>query len=316
MSARIGVVGCKSTTFEVLEHLQARGRRVDLLVTLAPEDGRRHAVAGYCDLSGYAKEHGIPLHVARTYSLTDGADREGISTSGLACVFVIGWQRLIPDWFLHCLPGGAFGMHGSAEPLPRGRGRSPLNWALAEGRQSFFTHLFRYDSGVDSGAVVARQRFDVTPWDDCETLHFKNRVSMTRLLDLHIDDITAGTVPLIAQSAEVEPTYLPKRTDADGRIIWRDMIMTRLHNHIRCQTRPFPGAFSHLNGASERFHFWRGHPFDSHLTDIGAPPGTVVERFHDGSFLVATWDGSVLIREVDPGSPRVEIGDRFWDDPA
>jgi methionyl-tRNA formyltransferase len=141
-------------------------------------------------------------------------------------------------------------------------------------------------------------------------------MSMTRLLDEHLGRILDGTVPLVAQDPEIEPTYLPKRTDEDGRIRWDDMIMSRLHDHIRCQTHPFPGAFSHLNGDAERFHFWRGQPFDTHLTDLGTRPGTVVECFYDGSFLVSTWDGSVLVREVDPGSRPVAVGDRFRDFPA
>lgn len=305
------MAGCKSTTLETLEHIRARGWPVDLLITLLPEQGEHHRVAGYHDLTPYAKEHGTEVYTPRTYSLRDPADRERLAGAGLDCLLVIGWQRLIPEWFLDRLPRGAFGMHGSAEPLPRGRGRSPLNWALAEGRTSFLTHLFRYDDGADSGAVVGRQRFDITPWDDCETLHFKNRMSMTRLLDRHLGSILDGTVAPVPQDPGIEPTYLPKRTDEDGRIRWTDMTMSRLHDHIRCQTHPFPGAFSHLNGDSERFHFWRGQPFDTHLTDLDTRPGTVVERFYDGSFLVSTWDGSVLVREVDHGSPPVAVGDRF-----
>jgi methionyl-tRNA formyltransferase len=313
---RLGVAGCKTTTLETLDHLRTHGWHVDLLISLRPDQGSQHRVAGYQDLRPYAKEHGIELYTPYTYSLRDPGDQESLAGADLACLLVIGWQRLIPDWFLARLPRGAFGMHGSAEPLPRGRGRSPMNWAIDEGRTSFLTHLFRYDAGVDSGAVAGRQRFDITPWDDCETLHFKNRMSMTRLLDEHLGSILDGTVTLVPQDPGIEPTYLPKRTDEDGRIRWGDMITSRLHDHIRCQTHPFPGAFSHLNGDTDRFHFWRAQPFDTHLTDLGTRPGTVVERFYDGSFLVTTWDGSVLVREVDPGAPAVAVGNRFWDFPA
>ena len=40
----------------------------------------------------------------------------------------------------------------------------PLAGALAWGKTSFQTHLFRYDSAVDSGAIVGAQRFDITVW--------------------------------------------------------------------------------------------------------------------------------------------------------
>jgi len=315
--ARLGVAGAKTTTLETLESLLADGRRIDLLITLTPEQAERARVAGYTDLRPFAAAHGIEVHHPASYALSTDEDRAALPGFRLDCLLVIGWQRLVPEWFLETLTCGAYGMHGSAEPLPRGRGRSPMNWALAQGRRSFLTHLFRYDAGVDSGAVVARQRFDITPWDDCETLHFKNRMAMTRLLSAHLDAILDGSVATVPQPTDVEPTYLPKRTPEHGRILWTEHSMHTLHDHIRAQTRPFPGAFSHLEGDSEPFHFWVGHPFDTHLTDLDAHPGTVVERFHDDSFLVTTWDGSVLVRDAGCRSGRrPRIGERFTDHPA
>lgn len=314
---RLAVAGSKTTTLETLRSLDEAGRRIDLLITLTPEQAERAQVAGYADLRPVASELGIEVLHPATYSLEADEDRERLGDRRIDCLLVIGWQRLIPAWFLETLSCGAYGMHGSAEPLPRGRGRSPMNWALAEGRDSFLTHLFRYDAGVDSGAVVARQRFDITVWDDCETLHFKNRLAMNRLLDEHLDDILAGTVELRPQPEDVEPTYLAKRTPEHGRILWAEHSMRTLHDHIRAQTRPFPGAFSHLEGDDEPFHLWVGHPFDTHLTDLDALPGTVVEVFHDGSFLVTTWDGSVLVRDAGCASGRVpRRGDRFTDTPT
>jgi methionyl-tRNA formyltransferase len=314
---RLGVAGAKTTTLETLEALARSGRTVHQLITLTPEQAERAEVAGFTDLRPYAAEHGIAVHHPATYALTADEDREAVGALGIDCLLVIGWQRLIPEWFLDALACGAYGMHGSAEPLPRGRGRSPMNWALAEGRESFLTHLFRYDAGVDSGAVVARRRFDINAWDDAETLHFKNRMAMTRLLDDHLDAILAGTATTVPQPTDVEPTYLPKRTAEDGRIRWADHSMRSLHDHIRCQTRPFPGAFSHLAGEPEPFHLWVGRPFDTHLTDLDEAPGTVVERFHDGSFLVTTWDGSVLVRDwTSPTGAPPQVGQRFHDHPA
>jgi hypothetical protein len=93
--------------------------------------------------------------------------------------------------------------------------------------------------------------------------------------------------------------------------------MLALHNHIRSQTRPFPGAFSHLDGDPERFFLWRAQPFDSHLVYPDARPGTVVETFHDGSFLVAVWDGTLRVDDYTVGGRRTAppVGARFVDAP-
>lgn len=310
--ARIAFAGSKTTTFECLQGFLRDGFKADLLVTLTPEQGERHEVAGYMDLRAYAERCGIPIYHPQTYSLKSEADAEKLKGEKIDCLIVIGWQRLIPEWWLDSLIFGAFGMHGSPEPLPRGRGRSPLNWALLKGKTSFLTHLFRYDAGVDSGAIVGVQKFDINLWDDCETLHFKNRIAMNRLLRQHLPSIIAGTAVYTPQPADVEPTYLPRRTAADGLIHWDEMDMMGLYNHIRCQTRPFPGAFSRFEGEEAKFYFWRGAVFDSHISYPEARPGTVVEVFYDGSFLVAVWDGTVRIYDYTSSQGRApEVGSRF-----
>lgn len=315
--SKIAVAGSKTTTFECIRALIADGFEIDLLVTLTPEQAQKSSVAGYMDLRPFAEEHGIRVYHPEKYSLKAEADEQVLTGERIDVLLVIGWQRLIPAWWLEALTRGAFGMHGSPEPLPRGRGRSPLNWSLLEDRTSFMTHLFRYDAGVDSGAVVGMQKFEITEWDDPDTLHMKNRMAMNRLLKRYLPDIVAGTARYQPQSDDIEPTYYLKRTAEDGRIVWDDMSMRRLFSHVRCQTHPFPGAFSHLDGSSERFKIWRAHPFDGHLIFYGELPGTVVEVFYDGSFLVAVWDGSVRVAEyTSPSGRPPTVGQRFLNEPA
>lgn len=285
--ALIAFVGSKTTTFECVRTFLENGHTIDLLVTLTPEMGAKHNVAGYMDLRPLAQEHKIPIYHPKSYSLKSIEDREALSDARIDCALVIGWQRLIPEWWLNCLKIGAFGMHGSPEPLPRGRGRSPMNWALLDGKKSFITHLFKYDAGIDSGSIVGIQKFDITKWDDCNTLHLKNRLAMNRLIEQHIDSILNNTVVYKVQPTNIEPTYYPKRTPEDGRVVWEKMDMDMLYNHIRAQTRPFPGAFSYIKKSKECrvVRFWHGHPFDTHLTYYGVPPGKVVEFFcYDQSF--------------------------------
>ncbi len=314
---RIAFAGSKTTTLECMSELLADGFSLDLLVTLTPEQGKRFQVAGYMDLTPFARENSIPVYHPESYSLKKSQDEQHLIAEKIDCLLVIGWQRLIPPWWLKNLAAGAFGMHGSPEPLPRGRGRSPLNWSLLEGKTSFLTHLFRYDEGVDSGQVLAVEKFDINAWDDCESLHFKNRIAMNRLLRQHLPQILEGTATYQAQPTDIEPTYFPKRTAEDGRIEWMNMSMTTLHNHVRCQTKPFPGAFSYLANSTVPFYFWKAVPFDSRMTYDGVLPGTVVERFYDDSFVVAVWDGSV--RVVDYTAPRGTVpqkGQRFHDVPV
>jgi len=309
---KIAFAGSKTTTFECMDQFLKDGFNIDLLITLLPEQGDTFQVAGYKDLSSFAAEHGVSVYHPASYSLNHEADKDVLSKANIDLLLVIGWQRLIPEWLLTRLRIGAFGMHGSPEPLPRGRGRSPLNWSLLKGKTSFLTHFFKYDPGVDSGAIVGAQKFDITLWDDPDTLHMKNRMAMNRLLGRYLREILNGTAKYQPQPSDIKPTFFPKRTSEDGRIVWEDMDMISLYNHIRCETRPFPGAFAYLESSEERFYFWKGHPFDSHLVFSDARPGDVVEKFYDESFLVAVWDGTVRIFDyTSPDAKVPQVGEKF-----
>ncbi len=313
---KLAFAGTKTTTYECMQGVLQDGYTIDLLVTLTPEQGSKSHVAGYMDLTVFAAKHKIAMYHPKIYALKSAEDQQALLAQKIDCLLVIGWQRLIPAWWLDALSIGAFGMHGSPEPLPRGRGRSPMNWALLQGKTSFLTHLFRYDVGVDSGMIVGMQKFDINLWDDCNTLHMKNRIAMNRLLQVHLPHLLAGTAAYTPQPTDIAPTYYPKRTAEDGCIVWDNMDMETLYNHVRCQTHPFPGAFSYLDGAAQRFYFWKIHPFDSHLIFHNARPGVVVEVFHDDSFLVAVWDGSVRVEEyTSPSGNPPQVGQRFLNAP-
>lgn len=312
---KVAFAANKSSSQEVMDQFLRDGFAIDLIITLTPAQAERFHVSGYKDLRPFAAAHGIEIYHPTNYNLKSANDRERLGAEGIDALFVDGWQRLIPPWFLEALPLGAFGMHGSAEPLPRGRGRSPINWSLLEGRRSFLAHLFRYDEGVDSGEIVAVQRFDLTVWDDCDSATKKERVALSKLLREYAPAILRGE-RFTPQPTDIAPTYYGKRSPEDGRVRWADLDMARLFNHIRCQTRPFPGAFSHRNGAAAKTWLWKGVPFDTHLTFLGARPGDVVEVFEDGSFLVAVWDGTVYVTdwEAEDGTAP-QRGDRLWDFP-
>lgn len=290
----LAFAGCKSTTMECMQALIDDGYQISYLITLTPEQSEKYMVSGYLDMRESAEKHGITLYYPAEYGLKGEADQAAISKLGIDVLLVVGWQRLIPKWFLDSLSIGAFGMHGSAEPLPKGRGRSPINWSLIEGRKRFLAHLIKYNEGVDDGMIVGVQEFDINPFDTSETLHFKSRIAMNRLLRKHLPALISGTAALMAQPGDVEPTYYPKRTPDDGIIHWGSST-EEIYNLIRAVTRPFPGAFTFLG--ESKCHIWCAQPFDTKLLYPDSENGQVTEVFYNGHFVVKTGDGSLLVTE-------------------
>lgn len=292
----VAIFGCKSTTGFMVEALLANDIGVSQLISIDPEQAEQNQVADYCDLRDLADRLGIPIYHARKYSLNSTEDFQVIAGFGLDIAFVIGWQRLLPSAVLQSLRIGAFGMHGSSQNLPIGRGRSPMNWSLIEGRGHFFTNLFRYDEHVDAGDVVDTLVFSIRPTDTAETMHFKNTLAMKRLIERNRERLLSGNMTLRPQ-LDLEPTYYPKRNPEDSLIDWRCDI-AQLDRFVRAVAPPFNGAFSYLG--DDKVIISRAAIFETELVDFGyqeAPSGMVVEVFPNGKFLVRCIGGLLLVHE-------------------
>jgi methionyl-tRNA formyltransferase len=294
---RVGVVGSKHTTGDLILGLERESYTFDYAITLPPEKAAEQNVAGFQDLRPLLEERNIPYYQPRKYSLNSEKDKASLLDLKLDLLFVAGWQRLIPNWWLESLSIGAFGMHGSSRPLPHGRGRSPMNWSIIQGKDIFYTHLFKYEPGVDDGPVVGVQTFDINPYDTCLTLHHKNMIAMRQLCVKHLPSLLEGTAKFQTQPKE-GATYYPKREAEDGLIFWEAMKTEEVSNLIRAVTHPFPGAFAFLdNQLSQKVFLWRAIPFDTRLQWPGAEPGHIAEVFSDGSFVVKTQDSTLLVQE-------------------
>lgn len=288
----IAVFGCKATTLFLLENLQLP-HPVRHLITIRPEQGEKHQVADYYDLKDYALAKGIEVFQPKTYSLKNAADQTHINSLELDIAFVVGWQRLIPGAILAGMRIGAFGMHGSSMNLPLGRGRSPMNWSIIEGRQAFYTNLFRYDPGVDSGDVVDTFKFQITARDTAETMHFKNTSAMKYLIERNVDRLVRNDFEVYPQDSSIEPTYYPKRTPTDSLLDWTADVYS-IDRFIRAVTAPFNGAYTFVE--HQRLIIWEAQVFD--LNDFGydrLEPGTIAAVFGNGKFLVKCFGGLLLV---------------------
>lgn len=275
----IGFIGSKETTYQCLKSF---GSPIDYLITLDPQQDEKFQVAGYRDLRSFAEERGIKIYHPQKYSLKE--DVEQIKEMNLDLLITVGWQRLIPQEVLDVLKIGACGMHGSPWGLPRGRGRSPINWALIGGHKKFITSLILYRAGIDDGDIIGSKTLEITRDDDCQTLHHKNMKAMNELLKEHLSSLLSGKIELKKQEGQI--SYYPERRPEDGAIDWK-MTAEEIYNFVRAQTHPFSGAFSFLN--NQKITIWKAE-----VSPVLLERGVI-----KGSF-VGTGQGSLLITDCQP----------------
>lgn len=292
---KIAFFGCKHTTQESMQYFLDNIGKIDFLITISEKLSSNAKVAGFSNLIEFAKKNKIEVYVAKSYSLLKDQDLIWFQENKIDVCFVMGWQRLIPDRILSLINIGVFGMHGSADNLPRGRGRSPMNWALIMGRKYFYTNLFKYDKSIDSGGILDEIKFEIHQDDTIETMHYKNTISMCELIYTHIDSILENSF-LLNKQEEEKATYFPKREPQDGFIDW-SLKSKHIYNFVRALTKPFPGAFTYLN--NDRLDIWEVRWFALGEKYRKFKPGEIVQVFSNGKFCVKTGDNVILINQYD-----------------
>lgn len=294
---RIAVAGNQWITRFLIEKLIEKQIKLSLLITTSPKQSE--LISGYENLVSFAIEHDIQLYHPEKYSLKTELDEQNLANK-VDILFVFGWQRLIPEWFIKSTKLGVYGVHGGPKPPPRCRGRAVLNWSLILDCKKFYLYLFKITSGVDDGEILQMEEFDILPTDDIVILYHKNCVLTSRMIIANLPKIIDGSASLKKQPSG-GPSYMPKREPENSGIYW-DQTAERITNLIRAVAPPYPAAFTYLG--DKRIDIKRAHIFDTKIL-FSESPGTVVEVFPNKDFIVTTKDFPLYVREY--SSEREDI---------
>lgn len=288
---QVALCACHEVGYEIARRVLAQGLKIDHLITLSPELAQKNKVSGFFDLKPLATEYDIPVYEVQDYSLNHPDDQSFFEEHQFDLLLQGGWQRLFPESVLKTLRVGAVGIHGSSEMLPKGRGRSPINWCLIEGKNKFIIQYFLITPGVDDGPLFHHFEFDLTPQDDVRTVYYKYALVTAQSYLEWTPKLLKGDVRFTPQQGEA--SYFAKRTPEDGLIDWTKPAK-EICDFVRAQTKPYPGAFAKMAG--DKITIWQAQHFDSKIKS-SHKPGVVVEVFQTGDFLVQTGQDLLLVRD-------------------
>ena len=290
MNKKVCMVGCVEAGYKIIETLLENKIKFDYFVSVHPKDKDKYAISGYKDFTDLAQKYNIPLYYVEKYNMKNEKDINFFKKHKFDLIILGGWQRLIPKEILDTLSIGLIGVHGSSNFLPRGRGRSPLNWSLIENKKRFITHLFIATPNADDGDIIDYEHFDINEFDTIKTLYYKISIVTTRMLLRNIPKLLKGEINRKPQTGN--PTYYPKRTPEDGLIKWKEYDVDYIYNLIRAVTKPYPGAFTFYKG--KKIFIWKAQIFDRVIKYEYAEYGQIVEVF-DNDFIVNCLDGLLLV---------------------
>lgn len=291
---RLAWIGFHAEGLPALDALLAAGAPIAGVLTLAPELAAKRSGGG--DYAPLCARHNAPLHFIND---VNGPDAQRLLRELQPdVVFVIGWHQIVRPESLRLAKVGMIGAHASL--LPHNRGSAPINWAIINGEPQTGNTLFWLTESVDAGHVIDQVAFPITPYDTCATLYQHVASTNREMLLRVLPRLVAGERPGSPQPTPDEPV-LKRRRPADGLIDWA-WESRHVYDFVRALTRPYPGAFTSLEGRILKV--WDAALLPEAVHSNGAAPGEVVGAMVSPSAeacgqIVATGHGNLIVLEAE-----------------
>ena len=306
---RLGWIGCHQEGIPALQGLLEAGAPIQSVISLKPELAATRS--GAADYASLCRRFHVPL--SQVANINDAAARDLLRTLALDIVFVIGWSQILARETLQLARIGMVGAHASL--LPRNRGSAPINWALIRGECIGGNSLIWLAESVDAGDLIDQSEFPITPYDTCASLYERvaasNREMILRLLPKLLQGERPGTPQRRGNGA-----VLPRRRPADGVIAW-DQDARAVYNFVRALTKPYPGAFSWLDG--RRWFVWQAALVPGHDAAVASPGeilGPMLSPVEQAcGQVVACSPGAVVLLQLEADDGEVLEGRRLADQP-
>jgi len=269
-----------------LEELADLGGEIQAVYTRP----KQSELADQTDLDEFTDINNIPLH--RVQSINESEVKTQLRGYDPDLLFVVGWSRLVEQDVIDIPSTAALGMHPA--PLPRGRGRAPLAWSVIKGLDETALSFFHLVEEADAGDLVGQEPVSIELNDDAASMYEKVVDAGRKLIRRYYPEFVSGNVPRTPQD-ESKATSWPKRDPKHGLIDW-NLSPWEVYNWIRGQTRPYPGAYSYLNG--DRITVWSANPPSDQPSFV--QPGKIV--YHEENVIgVGAWEGIIELTEVQVG---------------
>lgn len=293
--------GTPDFALPTLRHLMAGRHEVALVVTRPDRPvGRRHEVTPP-PVAVTAGKLGLPL--LQPKSLKAEQVVSALAATGADAGVVVAYGKLIPPLVLELFPQGFLNVHPSL--LPRHRGPSPIQWAIACGDRITGVTTMLVDEGMDTGPILLQRRVSIGPRETAEELAPRLAELGAELMMETLDGLEAGTLEPRPQSRE-GATVTPMIRRSFGEVDWT-LPAQRIFDRLRAFT-PWPGLYTEFRGGRLKIH---GIEVVQPPPPGSEEPGTVV-AVDPGGIVVRCGRGSaVRITELQREGKRRMPADAF-----
>lgn len=222
--------------------------------------------------------------------------REELEASGAELAVVVAYGELFRPRVLESLPLGFYNLHASL--LPRWRGPSPIQAAIAAGDRETGVCCFRLVPAMDAGPMLTSRAVpippDATGGELHDTLSELGRAVIGDALSLLAEAAARGEPPALTPQDDAQVTVCQLLSKRDGELDWRRPAF-ELRDLIRAMT-PWPGASTRfeLDGKEQRLQLLEAEVCPR---DKGAEPG---QRLPGEGLAIACGEDALRLRRLKP----------------
>lgn len=205
---------------------------------------------------------------------------------------VMAYGHILRDDFMHTPRLGMLNLHTSL--LPKYRGASPIQSAIASGERETGVTLMRIVRRLDAGPAAGFERVEIGALDTAADVEAKLGAACVPLLRRALPRLAQGTLDFVAQD-DAAASYCRKLTREDGAVdfsVPARVLAARINGLF-----PWPGCTVEIAAQVVKLGLADVAPPAGPGVTVTAVPGEVLGQDGDG-LLVATGDGVVRLRRL------------------
>ena len=282
---RIIYAGTPDFAVPALEALVASKHQVIAVYTQPDRAAGRGQKIQYSPVKACALKHG--LEIFQPLSFKDQDDVQTLKVLNADLMVVAAYGIILPAPVLSAPRLGCINIHASL--LPRWRGAAPIQRAIQFGDSETGITLMQMDTGLDTGAMLAKSIMPISPHHTSAQVHDELKEMGAELLLQNLSAVENGDISPETQKEEMA-TYANKLHKQEALIDWsKDAVI------LQREVQAFnPWPVSHTCLQKQSVKIWSATA-EARLSEFD--PGYVIDHQRQG-ISVACGSGTLVITEL------------------
>ncbi len=292
---KIVFLGSDPIALPLLDWLRGEGSAVATVIGVFTQPDRPVGRGQKVQANGiktWALARGLPLF--QPEKLTESA-RADLAALGADVALVMAYGHILRDDFIATPRLGTLNLHASI--LPRFRGASPIQTAIASGARETGVTLMRIVRRLDAGPVADLERVPIAPLDTAVEIEAKLAVACVPLVARTLPRLREGALNFVEQD-ERTATYCRRLEKEDGVLDFgttAPVLAARINGLF-----PWPACSIEFNGQAVKLGLADGNMDGAPAILAGRAaraPGEILGTDAEG-LLVATGEGTLRLRRL------------------